>query len=54
MAEASPPIAIAELRRWLERTESHRHDAECLLGFWRARGRLPPAGKRLRSATYMK
>jgi protein ImuA len=33
MALASPPIAIAELRRWLERTASHGHTPGAVLPF---------------------
>ena len=33
MAPASPPIAIADLRRWLERTESHGRAEGGVLAF---------------------
>jgi protein ImuA len=46
MASASPPIAIAELRRWLERTESHGSAGREVLPFGIAAvdGGLPGGG----------
>ena len=34
MAPASPPTAIAELRRWLERAEAHGADGASCSSFW--------------------
>jgi protein ImuA len=49
MALASPQMPIAELRRWLERTESHGRAAGSVLPFGLAEldARLPDGGLRL-------
>jgi hypothetical protein len=54
MALASPPTAIAELRRWLERVEAHGRTEHAVLPFGLdAIDRSLPQGG-LRWAIYMK
>ena len=51
MAPASQPIAVAELRRWLERTEAHGCDGRASLfsGVTALDDHLPVGGLRARS-----